>query len=152
MARRATSHGPKPSLFPFCFVLFLFFSPFLSLLLKDKNPVFLLEKGIFCFFLSVCLCFSLAFLGLHLFQFLFLCLSLVLFSIFPSCLSFLFFFLFLLFLSFFPFLYSLLLFHERNNIKTLNCYCFPEIVSLCLVSCLVFLSNPFFLSLFFSCF
>ena len=72
-------------------------------------------------FLSVSFCFSLAFFGLPLFQFLFLCPSLVL-VLFASFLSFFFaFFWFLVYVSFFPFLSSLLLFHERNNIKTCNC-------------------------------
>ena len=104
MARRATSLDPKPSLFLFCFVLFFccffvflgpphltlnppffvfFFFPFFA------SNVFPLRKGHFCLLLRVSLCFSLAFFGLPLFQFLFLCLSLVIFFIFPSCLSFL---------------------------------------------------------------
>ena len=146
MARRATSLGPKPSLFYFfCF----FFFSFLSLLLIDKKPCFPPRKGHFCLFLSVSLSFSLAFFGLPLFQFLFLCLSLVLFFLF-SFLSFFFaFFLFLVFLSFFPFLSSLLLFHERNNIKTLNCNFFSSIFFFFWFPVLFFLSNPFFLSLLF---
>ena len=141
MARRATSLGPKPSLVYFvCFVFFLFFS-FLSLLLKSKTLLFPLEKGIFGLFLSVSLSFSLAFFGLPLFQFLFLCLSLVRFFLF-SFLSFFFaFVLFLVFLSFFPFLSSLLLFHERNNIKILNYNFFINIFLGFPV--LFFLSNPF---------
>ena len=67
----------------FCFVWSCFF---LSLLFNTKNLVFPLEKGVF---LDVSLCFSLAFLGLPLFQFLFLCLSLVL-VLFASFLSFFF--------------------------------------------------------------
>ena len=131
MARRATSLGPKPSLFVFCFFFFSVFCfggfkgqvrwpnaphlalnppylfvvlslfSFLSLLFNSKNLVFSLEKGIFCLFLSVSLCFSLA---LPLFQFLFLCLSLPLFFL-SSFLSFFFaFFCFLVFVSLFPFL------------------------------------------------
>ena len=67
---------------------------------------------------------------------------------FPSCL----FFCFLFVPSFSLFLYLSFLFafvSWKDNIKTLNCYFFPEFFSLFLVSCLVFLSNPFFLSLFF---
>ena len=131
MARRATSLGPKPSLFVFVFFwflffvlfffcggfkgqvrwpkgpprlalnppyllfLFLFFVPFLSLLLIEK-PCFLPKKGIFCLF-SVCLFLSpLTFFGLPLFLFLFLCLSLAL-VILSSFLSF---FWFLVFVSF----------------------------------------------------
>ena len=79
MALRATSLGPKPSLF--FFVLFIcFFLSFLLLLIeKTVSP---LEKGIFCLFLIVSLCLSFAFFGLPLFQFLFLCLSLVLSFVF----------------------------------------------------------------------
>ena len=80
MAQRATSLGPKPSLFSFVF--FDFFFAFLSLLLIEK-PCFPPKKGHFCVFFCVSLCFSLAFFGLPLFHFLFLCLSLVLFFL-PS--------------------------------------------------------------------
>ena len=119
MARRATSLGPKPSLFIIYCFWGLFF-PFLSLLCNTKNLVLPLEKGIFCLFLSVSLCFSLAFFGLPLFQFFFLCLSLRL-VLFPSFLSFFFaVFCFRIFVSFYPFLSSLLLFHEENNIKIFN--------------------------------
>ena len=138
MARRATSFGPKPSLFVFVFFCFVFV-PFLSLLFKRKT-CFTPRKGIFCLFLSVSLCFSLAFFGLPLFQFLFLCLSLSLlfFSFFlTSCLSFL--------LSFGSLFLSLSLFF------CLLCFCFMKgttskysiaklfssILSLFLVSCLV---------------
>ena len=135
MAPRATSLGSKPSLFYFLFV-FLCFS-FLSLLLIDKNLFFPLQKGIFGLFLSVSLSFSVAFFGLPLFEFLFLCLSFSLslsISISRSFLSFfllVFLFCFLsapwfsLFLSF----SSLLLFHARSSIKTLNCNCFSSIFS-----------------------
>ena len=118
VARRATSLGPKPSLFV-CFVILLFFS-FLSLLLSEKNR-FSPKKGIFCLFLSVSLCFSWAVFDLPLVQFLFLCLSLVLFFL-PSCLSFLLFFWLLLFFSL-SFFFCLLCFcfMKNNNIKLLNC-------------------------------
>ena len=132
----ATS-GPKPSLFFVCLLCyFVSFSPFLSLLLMEK-PVFPLEKGIFGLFFSVSLCFSLAFFGLPLFKCLFLCLSPALFSFFTSFLSFCSCFLlvpcFSLFLSLFLFFCFLcLLFHERNNIKILNCKVFvSSILSLC---------------------
>ena len=69
--------------------------------------------------------------------------SFVFLLVFPFC-----FLLFLVFLSFFPFLSSLLLFHERNNIKTLNCNCFHQYFPF-LFPVLFFLSNPFFLSLHF---
>ena len=77
----------------------------------------------------------LTFFGLPLFLFLFLCLSLSL-SLFllsfflPSCLSFCFLFV-SCFCLFFIFLSSLLLFHEKNNMKMFNCnLSFPEIFSL----------------------
>ena len=71
MARRATSLGPKPSLFSFCFFFFLFlffffFFFFLCLFLlcfKLKNPVFPPKKGNFCLFICVSLSFSLALFG-----------------------------------------------------------------------------------------
>ena len=69
--------------------------------------------------------------------------------LFPSCLSFLLSFCYLVFVSFFHFLSSLLLFHEKNNIKIFNCNFFPEILSLVLVSFLFFVSKPFLLSLLF---
>ena len=51
---------------------------------------------------------------------------------------------FLVFVSFFLFLSSLLFFHERNNIKKLNCKFFSSsIFSLFLVSCLFFFQVPF---------
>ena len=113
-----------------------------------------LDKGISCLFLSVSLCFSLAFFVLPLFQFLFLCLSLSLsfFSFFlPSCLSFLLYFgsLFCLFFCFF-FLSSLLLFHERKqhqNVKLQSC--FSSILSRFWFPILLCLWNPFFLPLLF---
>ena len=81
----------------------------------------------------------LTFFGLPLFLFLFLCLSVVLFF-FSSFLSFFFaFFLFLVFVSFFPFLSSLLLFHEKKNIKISNCNFFLKYFLFLLVSCLAFL-------------
>ena len=103
MAQRATSLGPKPSLFSFFFG-FCFFSLLCFLcFLIDKNPVFPLEKGIFCLFSMFLFLSPLTFFGLPLFLFLFLCLSVVLFF-FPSFLVFLFCFIFVscfcLFLSF----------------------------------------------------
>ena len=96
-----------------------FVFPFFSLLFDTKN-CFSPRKGHFCLFLSLSLCFSLACLWPPPFS---ISLSLSL-----SC-SFLFFFLlvffcFLLvpfFCLFLPFVSSLLLFHERNNIKTFDC-------------------------------
>ena len=116
----ATSLGPKPSFLCFCFVWF--FVLFFGLLLIQKKPCFPPEKGIFCLFSVFLFLSPLAFFGLPLFLFLFLCLSLFFSFFLSSFLSFLFaFFWFLVFVSFFLFLSSLLLFHERNNIKILNC-------------------------------
>ena len=114
-----------PNLFIFCFFGFVFV-PFLSLLCNTKNLVFPLEKGIFVYFLSFSLCSSLAIFGLPLFQCFFLCLSLllVIVSFLPV---FLFCFLllpcFCLFLSFFS---SLLLFHEKNNIRNIDVQSFSS--------------------------
>ena len=123
MARRATSLGPKPSLFFFLFVFFwfsfFFVVHFLSLFLIEK-PCFPPQKGHFFVFsqcfpfflpslfspppfslsLSLSLCFS--FLSSFLLVFLFC-------FLFVSCFG-----LFFLFLS------SVLLFLEKNNIKIFN--------------------------------
>ena len=152
MAQRATSLGPKPSLFFFCFLFFFFFlfggfkgqvrwpegpphlalnPPYLFLLLfrffllffwlsNTKKTCFSPRKGHFLFIFSVSLSFSLS-----LFWPPYFCVSLSLslfFLFFSSFLS-----LFLLsfgslFLSLsFLFLSFLLFFHERNNIKRINC-------------------------------
>ena len=116
MARRATSLGPKPSLFLFfCFFVFCFFFVFFLLFCflvvsYKKNFVFPLEKGIFCLFsvflflsplaflASLFLCFSFfvslfsSFLSFFLLVFLFCCLLVPCFCLF---LSFSFFFAFL---------------------------------------------------------
>ena len=128
MAQRATSLGPKPSLFLFCFCCFccfVFFGVmFFGCLIQKKNLVFPPEKGIFYLFSVFLFLSPLALLGLPLFLFLFLSLSFFFFSFFlPSRLCFCFLLVpcFCLFLSFFLSLSSLLFFHERNNIKILNC-------------------------------
>ena len=128
-------------LFCFCFLFFLF--------LVAKKTCFPPRKGHFCLFLNVCLCFFLAFFGFPLFNFSF-SVSLLFFSFFfPSCLSFCFLFV-PCFSLFFPFLSYSLLFHEQNNIKTLSCNLFFLIFFLFWgFPVLLFLSNPFFLSLFF---
>ena len=161
MARRATSLGPKTSLFLFCF-FFYFFSfcfvfcfggfkdqvrwpkgpphlalnppnlfifcffwfvavPFLSLLCNTKKPCFPPRKGHYLFIFECLPLFLLSFFWPPSFS-IFLSLSLS-----SSCLFFLSFlsfffalFCFLVFVSFFRFLSSLLLFHEKNNIKILN--------------------------------
>ena len=124
MAQRATSLGPKPSLFVFLFFGFWFFSLLCFLcFLIDKKPVFPPRKGHFLFSMLLFLS-PLTFFGLPLFLFPFLCLSVALFFL-PSFLSFFFaFFLFLVFVSFFPYLSSLLLFHEKKNMKIFNCNLF----------------------------
>ena len=149
--RRATSLGPKPSLFIILLCIFLFvFVPFLSLLCNTKKLVFPLEKGIFCLFLSVSLCFSLPFFGLPLFQcfFLrfFLCLSLllVLFS-FPSCLSFLLSFASLfLSLSFLFFLLCFCFMKRTTSNSSIPKFSFINIFCF-LVSCLLFSLKSLFL-------
>ena len=127
--------------------MFCYF-PFLSLLFKTRKPCFPLEKGILCLFLSVSLCFSLASFGLPLFQVFFLCLSLLL-VLFSSFLCFFFaLFCFLVFVSFFFFLSSLLLLHEKNNIKILTYKVFLHQYFLLFWFPVFFsLWNPFLLSL-----
>ena len=98
--------------FLFCLCCFCCFLPFLSLLL--------IEKGHFCLFVSLPLCFSLASFGLPLFQFLSLSCSFLSFFllVFPFC--FLLVPCFSLCLSFSVFFAFV---HERNNIKRFNCKC-----------------------------
>ena len=149
MARRATSLGPKPSLFVIIFV-FLFWVLFFLEGLRVRsggpkgalNPPYVFvfsfrgggglsflclhlieklfphKKGMFVYF-SVSPLFLLSLFSSSFFHFLFLCLSLVLFL--PSLFSFLFaLFCFLGFLLLFLSLVSLLLLHEKNNIKIWN--------------------------------
>ena len=142
MARRPPHLALNP---PYvCFVFWFFAFPFFA-----KKTVFTTSKGNFCLLLSVPLCFSLAFFGLTLFQFLFLCLSLVLFFD-SSFLSFFFaFFWFLVFSLYFIFCllcfvswkkatskYSIAKFFFINPLSFL----FPVVVSPL---------NPFLSSLFF---
>ena len=140
MAQRATSLGPKPSLFSCFFFWFLFFFfALLSLFLIDKKPVFPPRKGHFLLIFNVSLSFSLNLFWPPPFS-VSLSLSLCCSFFFPSFLSFFFaFFLFLVFVSFFPFLSSLLLFHEKKNIKIFNCNFFLKYFLFLLVSCLAFL-------------
>ena len=117
-----------PYLLFFCFFLVCLCSfPFFALYYK-KTCFFPLEKGIFGLFLSVSLCSSLAFfLASPFFNFSFSVYLFFLFSFFPSFLSFFFaFFCFLVFVSFFPFLSSLLLFHEKSNIRKIDVQCFSS--------------------------
>ena len=136
------------------FVLFfLFFGgcfSFLSLLLSEKSS-FRLKKGIFCLFLSVSLCFSWAFFGLPLVRFLFLCLSLVLFFL-SSFLSFCFCFLLVPYFSLFLYLSVFFAFvsWKLTTSKDSIAKFFWSILCLFWLPVLFSLSNPFFLSLFFT--
>ena len=116
MARRPPHLALNPR-----YLLLLFFC-FVFLLKNNKKPCFPPEKGIFLLIFSVSLSFSLSFLGPPSSSVsLSLSLSFLRFFL-SSFLSFLFaFFWFLVFVSFFLYLSSLLVFHERNNIKILNC-------------------------------
>ena len=138
---------------PYLFLLFLLFCFFLVLFFwlfnTEKNLVFPPRKGHFLFIFSVSLSFSLSPFGPPSFSVsLYLSLFFLLFVL-PSFLSFFAFFWFLVFVPFlFLSLSSLLFFHERNNIKILNCKFFFEIISY--FSFLpFFLSSSFFLSLLF---
>ena len=137
MARRATSLGPKPSLF-----IISLFGGFC--LLNTKNLFF---PAFLCIFESLLLFLLSLFWPPH-FSISLLLLSLVLFF-FSSFLSFFSaFFWFLVFLYFFSFLSSLLLFHQRNFIKTFNCIVVSHLYFLiCWFHVLFLLSNPFFISL-----
>ena len=153
MARRATSLGPKPSLFVFFvffFVFFLFFVLFFWLFNTKKKPCFPPRKGHFLFIFSVSLSFSLSLFWPPSFCVsLSLSLSFLLFFL-SSFLSFFFaVFWFLVFVSFFLFLSSLLFFHERNNIKIFNCKFFLHQYFLFFGFLSFFLSSSFFLSLLF---
>ena len=134
----------------FCFC---FFFPFLSLLLIDKKTLFFffrLEKGIFCLFSMFLFLSPLTFFGLPLFLFLFLCLSLSLVFLSSSLSFFLLSFCFL-FLSLFHF-YFLLCFcvMKRTTWKFSIAIHFSwNIFSFFWFPVLLFLSNPFFLSLLF---
>ena len=135
MAQRATSLGPKPSLFVFLVFLFCSLFCFFGCLIQNQKPCFSPRKGLFLFIFSVSLSFSLCPFGppsfsvslsqslFFLLFFLSSFLSLFLLSFGSLSLS--------LFFSFFLSLSSLLFFHERNNIKIFNCKFFwPAILSL----------------------
>ena len=133
---------------PYLFLLFLLFCfLFFVFWFLIQQTLFSPRKGHFLYIFSVSLS-PLAFLCLPLFLFLFLCLSLFFFSFFlPSCLSFLIFLApcFCLFLSFSFFFASLSWKEQHQNIKLQvlsSSFCF-------LVSCLLFVSSSFFLSLLF---
>ena len=136
MAQRATSLGPKPSLFLFFLFLFLF---------CFQKKCFLPEEGHFCY---VSLCSSLAF-SLPLFTLSF-SVSVLLFSFFLPCFLsfFLAFFCFLVFVSLFLCLGSLLLFHEKQHQNLeLDAY-FHQSFQFFGFPVLFYLSNTFFLSCF----
>ena len=118
MARRATSLGPKPSLFSFCFFGFLvFFFAFLSLFLIDKKPVFPPRKGHFLSIFNVSLSFSLNLFWPAPFS-VSLSLSLSFSSLSFFLLVFLFaFFLFLVFVSFSCFFLLCFCFMKRTTSK-----------------------------------
>ena len=114
-------------LFVFVCSVFLLF-PFLALLLIEE--LFFLEKGIFYFWLSPFV-YPEPFLAFPLFQFLFLCLSLVLFFLLPSCHSFLFSFgsLFLSLSLFYSVFFAFVSWKEQHqNIQLQSC--FSSILSL----------------------
>ena len=152
MAQRATSLGPKPSLF-FCFCFFLFFVFFFAFLYLffqlTKKPVFPLKKDHFLFIFSVSLCFSLAFFGPPPFlPFLFLCLSRLFLSSFLPVFHFLFsgscFFFLLCLLFLFQDVLLFLFFCLLSSIITFNFFL------LCLFSgCCFFCSSCFAILLFF---
>ena len=123
---------------------------FLSLLFNTKKPCFSSRKGHFLFIFSVSLSFCLSLFWPPPFS---ISLSLSLFCSCPFFFLLVFLFCFLLvlvFASFFPFLSSLLLLHERNNIKIFNGnFFFINIFSIFWFPVLFFLSNPLFLSLLF---
>ena len=144
MAQRATSLGPKPSLFSFCLFGFLFFFfAFLSLFFnRQKKLIFPLEKGNFCLFSMFPFLSPWTFFGLPLFLFLFLCLSLslVFLSSFLSffLLSFCFLFLSLVHFSFF---FAFVSWKEQDEHFQLQFLFFSEMFSLSFgfLSCFFFL-------------
>ena len=146
MARRATSLGPKPSLF--FFVLFCFFFCFPFFASKRQKTVFPLEKGMFLFNFECLPLFLLSLFWPPPFSIsLSLSLSCSIISflllVFPFC--FLFCSFFSLFLSF-SFFFAFVSWKEQHqNIKLL--LLFPELVSLLGVSCLAFSFQSLFLSL-----
>ena len=137
MVRRATSLGPKPSIFVFVvFLFFVFFGFFMQ-----KEPCFPPDKGIFGLFSVFLFLSPLAFLASLFFCF---SLSVSLFSSFLSFFLLVFPFCFLLvscFCLFFLLVSSLLLFHEKNNIKKINYKVFVHQSFLIFVG---FLSSFFF--------
>ena len=116
-----------PNLFIFCFFWFVVV-PFLSLLCHtQKNLVFPPKKRHFCLFSVFLFLSPSTFFWPPPFS---IFLSLSLSASCPFILSFLSFFFaffcFLVFVSFFPFLSSLLLFHEKNNIRKIDVQSFSS--------------------------
>ena len=134
-----------PNLFVFCFFGFVVV-PFLSLLCNTKKPWFPPRKGHYLFIFECLSLFLLSFFWPPPFS---IFLSLSLSSSCPFFLSFLSFFFaffcFLVFVSFFPFLSSLLLSHEKNNIKIFNYKVFLHQYFSFLVSFLLFSLKSLFL-------
>ena len=152
MAQRTTSLGPKPSknICFCCFFVLSFWGGFVFWLFNTKKTLFPPRKGHFLFIFSVSLSFSLSLFWASLF----FCFSFSV-SLFSSFLSFFLlvfvfaFFWFVVFGSFFLSLSSLLFFHERNNIKILNCKFFFLKSFLFFWFPVFFLSSSFLLSLLF---
>ena len=133
----------------FVLLFFCFFWAFPFLTFNRKKPVFPPRKGHFLFIFESPPLFLLSLFWPPPFS---VSLSL---SLSCSCLSFLLLFFLLCFLlvpcfvSCFVFVSSLLFFHEKNNIRRFNCNLFSSIFSLFWFPVLLFLSNPFALSLLF---
>ena len=129
----------------FVFVSLLSFLCFFN----RQKPVFPLEKGIFCLFSMFLFLSPLTFFGLPLFLFLFLSLSFSCLSFFLLVLFFAF-FLFFVFVSFSVFFLLCFCFMKRTTWTfSIAISFFWNIFSLFWFPVLLFLSNPFFLSLFF---
>ena len=125
------------------FFLFVFFVGSFPFFVFNRKPCFPPKKGhFFVFFQGFPFFLPSLFWPPPFSLSLSLSLSLFFFSFFlPSCLSFLLSFCFFVFVSFFIFLSSLLLFHEKNNIKILNYKVFVHQSFLIFVG---FLSSFFF--------
>ena len=90
MAQRATSLGPKPSLFSFCFFVFGFVICFAFFVFNRKTLCFSPKKGILLFIILCFPLFILSLFGASSFFTFFFFVSLVFFSFFlPFCFSFL---------------------------------------------------------------
>ena len=134
--------NPPYLLFPFFGGVVVFSFPFFAFWCKK---LFSPRRGLFLFIFEPLPFFLLSLFWPPPFS---ISLSLSLFVLFFSSSFFFAFFWFLLFVSFFPFVSSLLLFHERNNIKTFNWkFCFHQYFLFLGFPVLFFLLNPFFLCL-----